>query len=312
MDLGTRSEQDARERFRALRHDAFAARGFHGEGSSVRDSAGYGTFLLDNGQPLDGGDGPSLLLLHGGVGVTAEWAPIAEMLPGRVLIPDRPGFGLSEARSIPRDGFRADAAAWLAGLLDALGLDRVDLIGASMGGFVAISFATAHPERVRRLVLTGAAGGLLARPGLFLQLWGAPAIGAVISRMMPRDVESVRRRALAGYLSHPERVPDELLRVALAAMRLPGWARANRDILREVTTLRGWRPEARLDGDLVRSGIPTRFIVGDGDTLTSPAAVRSLSERMPDAAVDVVEDAGHIPHLDRPAAVADAIRRAIA
>lgn len=293
-----------RARFRELRRQAFESRGFDGDERFIRDPRGRATAVLERGT------GAATLLIHGGVGVTAEWAPLAASIPGRVVIPDRPGFGLSDRREAGPRGFRAEAAEWLAELVDGLGLDRFDLVGASMGGFVAIAFATAHPQRVRRLVLTGAAGGLFPDPGLFLRLWGSPVVGAVISHLMPRDIDGVRKRAIGGYVVHPERVPEDLLAVTLAAMHIPGWGQANREILRSVTSIRGWRAEMRLDDELAAAGIPTTFVLGAQDTLTPPSAMRALAARMPDAAATVIPDAGHIPHLDRPDAVAAAIAQA--
>lgn len=297
--------RDDRVLFRELRRRAFARRGFDARELFVRDPQGRRTAVLDHGT------GDATVLVHGGVGVTAEWAPIAARLPGRIVIPDRPGFGLSDPRDVRTRGLRSEAASWLAELVDGLGLDRVDLVGSSMGGFVAIAFAVAHPQRVRRLVLTGAAGGLFPDPGLFLRLWGSPVIGAVISRLMPRDIEAVRRRAIGGYVVHPDRVPEDLLAVALAAMRLPGWSSANRELLRSVTGIRGWRSDERLDEELVSSGVHTTFIVGDRDRLTTPAAMQALAARMPEAAVTVIPDAGHIPHLDHPDEVAAAVAAAL-
>lgn len=300
-----RGEQ-ARARFRELRRRAFESRGFDAGESFIRDGRGRATAVLDRGT------GAATVLIHGGVGVTAEWAPLAASIPGRVVIPDRPGFGLSDRREMGSRGFRAEAAEWLAELVDGLGVDRVNLVGASMGGFVAIAFATAHPQRVRRLVLTGAAGGLFPDPGLFLRLWGRPIVGAVISHLMPRDIDGVRKRAIGGYVVHAERVPEDLLGVTLAAMHLPGWGPANREILRSVTGIRGWRADMRLDDDLAAAGIPTTFVLGAEDSLTAPSAMRALAARMPDAEVTVIPEAGHIPHLDQPNAVADAVVAALA
>ncbi|UWF77564.1 alpha/beta fold hydrolase [Microbacterium neungamense] len=196
MDGERRGEPEGRARFRTLRRAAFASRGFPAAERLITDAPGRRTAVLDHGT------GPAVLLIHGGVGVTAEWAPIAGRLSGRVLVADRPGFGLSDPRDVRVRGFRRASAEWVATLLDALELDRVDLVAGSMGGFVATAFATAHPDRVRRLVL------------------------------------------------------------------------------------------------------------GDQDRLLPPSAAQALARRMPDAEVTVVADAGHIPHLDHPEAVAAAIAEA--
>src|SRR6185437_7079136 len=145
---------DAREHFERLRLAAFAHRGFACEGRRIPDRAGRESYALVSG------DGPCpTVLVHGGVGNTIEWAEIAARLDGPVVIPDRPGFGLSHPHNYHQVDFRADAARWLLELTDGLGVQRIDLVGNSMGGFFAIAFAAAHPERVRRLILSGSPVG---------------------------------------------------------------------------------------------------------------------------------------------------------
>ena len=176
-----------------------------------------------------------------------------------------------------------------------------------MGGFFAIAFAAAHPERVRRLILAGSPGGVFPRLGLFLQLWATPGIGALISRITFRDTETLRKRAFGGILVHPERLPTDLLEVALAGINLPGTADTNRAILQNVATLRGWRPEMRLDDTLTALDVPTLFTWGAKDQLAPADVGRDLAERMSNAKLAVIEDAGHIPHIDQPDAVTTAI-----
>lgn len=110
----------------------------------------------------DMGTGDPVVLIHGsGPGVTA-WANWRANMPVlaksfRVLAPDMLGFGYTE---FPTEPIR-DKARWVAhllGFLDALGLDKVNLVGNSFGGGLALAFTIAHPERVKRAILMGAAG----------------------------------------------------------------------------------------------------------------------------------------------------------
>ena len=303
--LGGRADpsgQHAREQFGQLRRAAFAHRGFAGEGRRIPDRAGRQSYALV------AGDGPRpTVLVHGGVGSTIEWAQIAAALDGPVVIPDRPGFGLSDPHDYYSADFRADSASWLLELADGLGAQQIDLVGGSMGGFFAIAFAAAHPDRVRRLILSGSSGGLSRRIGLFLQLWATPGTGALISKIKSRDTEMLRKRVFGSYLMHPDRLPADLLEVALAGINLPGTAETNRAILQAVATLRGWRPEMRLDDALAALEVPTLFAWGDRDQLARADVARDLARRMKDAQLTVIEDAGHIPHIDQPDAVAAAI-----
>lgn len=110
----------------------------------------------------DVGDGRPVVLLHGsGPGVTG-WANWRLTIPAlserfRVLAPDITGFGYTD--KTPDDTY--DMPRWLGhleGFLDAMDLDSVSVVGNSFGGALALALAVHHPNRVRRLVLMGAAG----------------------------------------------------------------------------------------------------------------------------------------------------------
>lgn len=124
----------------------------------------------------DSGSGFPALLIHGsGPGVSA-WANWRLSMPelarrARVIAPDMAGFGFSErapGAAYGLDGWVAQAL----GLLDALGVERADVVGNSFGGALALALAIRHPERVRKLVLMGSVGVPFAiTPGLDA-VWG--------------------------------------------------------------------------------------------------------------------------------------------
>ncbi|MFI6517685.1 alpha/beta fold hydrolase [Spirillospora sp. NPDC050679] len=139
----------------------------------------------------EAGDGPPLLLLHGsGPGVTG-WRNFSGNLPAlaehfRCLILEFPGFGVSD----PTDQHPMVAASGaVLRFLDGLGLDRVDVIGNSMGGIVAARVALERPERIGRLVTVGGVGRNIFSPG--------PGEGI---RLLQEFTENPTRQALVQWL----------------------------------------------------------------------------------------------------------------
>src|SRR5690606_34123921 len=127
----------------------------------------------------DQGEGDVILLIHGsGPGVTgwANWRGVIPTLSqrARIIAPDMLGFGYT---SCPAD-WKLDPATWvqsLVGLLDALDIPRVSIVGNSFGGAIALAFAKAHPERVQRLVLILADGQSLPLTNWVDKVWSQQA-----------------------------------------------------------------------------------------------------------------------------------------
>jgi 2-hydroxymuconate-semialdehyde hydrolase len=163
----------------------------------------------------DVGTGPPVLLIHGsGPGVSA-WANWRLLMPelarqARVIAPDMVGFGFTERP--PNQ--RYDMDAWVGqalGVLDALGIERTDLVGNSFGGALALALTIRHPQRVRRLVLMGSVGVPFAiTPGLDA-VWGyTPSLAQM--------------RALLDIFAHDRRlVTDELAKLRFEASIQPGF-----------------------------------------------------------------------------------------
>jgi 4,5:9,10-diseco-3-hydroxy-5,9,17-trioxoandrosta-1(10),2-diene-4-oate hydrolase len=110
----------------------------------------------------EAGAGDPVVLLHGGGPGASGWSNFGPNLPVfaerfRTLVPDQPGFGRSDAPPVEGNYFTFAARA-LASLLDHLGIDKVDLVGNSLGGGTAVRFALNYPGRAGRLVLMGPGG----------------------------------------------------------------------------------------------------------------------------------------------------------
>jgi len=114
------------------------------------------------GQPSDVGGGLPLVMLHGGGPGASAWSNFGGCLARfastfRTLLVDQPGFGRSDKPEVEGHYFEF-AADKLAALLDELGIERIHLLGNSLGGGTAVRFALSHPKRVGRLVLMGPGG----------------------------------------------------------------------------------------------------------------------------------------------------------
>jgi len=293
------------EAFERQRLELFRRYGFEAESRRVADREGRRTYLLGRGH-----EGRPVVLVHGGLSQASQWAPVAGRIPGAVVIPDRPGCGLSYPIDYRGVDYRNAAAEWLLDLVTGIDADEIDLVGNSMGGFFSVAFALAHPARVRRLVLVGAPAGLDRPLPLFLRLWGSPITGPLIRRMKISDTETLRKRVYAPLLvSHPEEVPLELLEMDLAAGELAGVNWSAYTMLRAVTTLGGFRRTLMLRDELARFPVPTHFLWGDADAFAPPSSGEDIAARMPKAAIEVIPDTGHLPHVERPDTVAAAINR---
>ena len=162
-----------------------------------------------------GGAGAPVLLIHGsgpGVSAWANWRLVMPALAqqARVIAPDMVGFGYSERP----EGFVYSMDAWVrqaVGLLDALGIERTDLVGNSFGGGLSLALAIAHPERVRRLVLMGSAGVSFPLTEGLDAVWGYTP-----------SVENMR--AIMDYFAFDQGLmSDDLARLRFEASIRPGF-----------------------------------------------------------------------------------------
>ena len=153
---------------------------------------------------LDVGSGPALLFIHGLTGSSRNWGKVVDRLDAdnhRVLAPDLHGHGAS-AKTMGDYSLSAHAAS-LRDLLDQLGIDRVTLVGHSLGGGIAMQFAYQFPERIERLALVNS-GGLGPEVSPFLRAATLPGSEYVLPLLASPPVRAVGRfldRLVGGHLS---------------------------------------------------------------------------------------------------------------
>ena len=240
------------------------------------------------------GAGERLLLIHGLGGDWRVWEPVLDRLTAEreVLSIDLPGFGTSPP--LPPDATPSPAAlaAAVAGLLDELGIDRIDVAGNSLGAWVALELARAgRAERVTAICPAG--------------LWGrplGPRKGPNV-RALPRIVREVaplvaglpgfRRLGLAGVVAHPDRVPwHAARRIVQTYLSAPGFDAVNEAMRADYLRLE----------DISRIDVPVTLAWADRDKLVAPpqggvAGVEAVA----------IPDAGHLAMWDQPELVAELI-----
>jgi len=257
-----------------------------------------------------GGDGPPVVLLHGW---PQHWWTWREVIPRlrdeyRVIAIDLRGFGWSEAT---RRGYRkAELAEDVVGVLDALELERVHLVGHDWGGVIGFIVCVEHPERVLSYVpmntghiwpkggvailkaLPGFAyQGVLASPGLGHRIGASPAVLSVICNAISTRSDAVMaeiERFGERFGERPRaRAAQQVYRTFLLH-DYPSWVRG-RYADRRLTT-------------------PTLWINGEQDPVLKRGAVESVAAHADDARFEYLPDCGHFPPEERPDLVAEQLR----
>lgn len=231
------------------------------------------------------GQGEPLLYLHAVGGDTEGLAALDALARERtVLMPMHPGFagsqGIEEIDSIE------DMAFHYLDVLDTLKLPDADVIGSSYGGWIAVELACRWPERVRRLVLVDAAG-LWLDDAPMAELFGAEP--AELADRLFHDQSLPAAQLLRSFTSIAD-IPEEILLPQVTAM-----AAAARV---------AWNPyfhNPKLPTRLHRVAMPVLVIWGRQDGLIPLVHGERYCALLPNARLEVLEDCGHLPILERPA-----------
>ncbi len=228
---------------------------------------------------FEGGEGAPLLFLHGAQGFMPEQPYVGLLAQRRRLIaPSHPGFGTS-ALPLWLDSIDDIAYLYLE-LMDRRSLARIDVVGCSLGGWLAAEIATKAPERIGKLALVGPVGVKLG-PSDKLDI---PDIFALpqekVVQLLFHDVEK-------GRLDVAKMTDEQLTTIARN---------------RETTALFTWEPwmhNPKLRHRLHRVTAPTLFMRGASDGLVSQAYIDGYAKLIPDARVTTIAAAGHAPQLEQ-------------
>lgn len=228
---------------------------------------------------LVAGDGPPLVLVHGVAMSASDLAPLFRTLARehRVYAPDLLGYGGSDQ---PRDSDYSIAtqANVVGGFLDAVKLQQPDVMGLSMGGWVALKIAAEHPERIRRLVLVSSAG-FEFRTTLHERSFSAQTI--------PELQTSLRMQT-----DRADLIPMFVLRDILRTSKQKAWiVRAS---MRAMLTTR----RELLDGKLERVRMPVLLVWGTKDRIIPFTLAARMQRELPQAKLVSLEGCGHLAIIE--------------
>jgi 3-oxoadipate enol-lactonase len=244
---------------------------------------------------VEHGEGPPLVLLHGGGLDHRMWAPQLATLPAdhRVIAYDARGHGLS---STPAGPFRH--ADDLVALLDGLGVERAVLVGTSMGAATAVDTAVEYPERVAGVVASGAGGG----DPHFRDPWQLEVLAQRDAARTPEDWIAASLRFAAG----PTRSVDELDPAIVDSLH----GQMRETLTRHVASGVPMLPTEVPDVPTRRAGItvPVLAVGGALDSADHLRVARELADAVPQGRLALVDGAAHYPNLERPREFDDLVR----
>lgn len=246
---------------------------------------------------IEQGEGTPLVLIHGFPFDGGIWQRQLEGLSkaARVIAPDTPGFGQSaelagNSHKANMDAYADTLAAWL----HARGLQKVVLLGHSMGGYMAFAFVRRHADMLDRLILVATKAGAdtdAGREGRYKLAAAVEERGAqaVVDGMLPKLF------APASYENKKESV--EQIRTTMLNQNRPG-------IISALYAMAS-RPDS--SPDLAGISVPTLIISGKEDAIIPAAEADIMHKHIPGAKHVAIEGAGHMLMLEEPAAFNKAV-----
>ncbi len=237
-----------------------------------------------------------VLFVHGFGSSLETWELVAPLLcqTRRCVSLDLPGFGLSSKYEQPYDA--ADMVSHVVGLMDRLDLRQVDLVAHSYGCTVAMSLAGAHPERVRRLVISDGFTYADQMPWFFA--WSRPPVLGELLFGLFYDQQLDWRIPLSFH--NRDMVSHDMVVRAYEALRRPGTRAA------ALAAVRGLALE---EAEIHYGALPHHVLViwGREDTVTPLRYGERLAQHLPRASLSVVPFAGHFPMVEAPGMYAEQV-----
>jgi len=254
------------------------------------------------------GEGPAILLIHGMAGSSRTWREVMPELAKdhTVIAPDLLGHGESAK---PMGDYSLGAhASGLRDLLGALGIDRVTVVGQSLGGGVAMQLAYQHPLLAERLVLIGS-GGLGREVNPMLRLFTLPGAQYLMPFIFPSFIRDKGNQFAKSFQAKGYTAPAHLGEMwrAYASLAEPENRKAFVKTLRAVIDIGGQSISA-IDRLYLTAAVPSMIIWGDADPIIPVAHAHAAHAIMPGNRLEILEGRGHFPHVEAPQVIVDLLR----
>lgn len=248
------------------------------DGNSIR--------YLDSCSP-----GPPVILLHGLGGYADKWMPVIELLSAsyRVVAPDMIGYGQSDK---PVADYTPEfLVSFLREFISAVGFERPNIVGASLGGQVAVEFAATNKQSVSKLVLVSPAG---------MMKCSTPALDAyIMAALYPRENSVAHAlQLMEGSQNEP---PEKLVKLFISNMRRPNAKMAF------MSSLLCFRNSKGVSAYLDRVDSPTLLVWGHDDPIIPVSYASKFREAISRCTFATIPNCGHTPYVQYPDRFADIV-----
>ncbi|MGN6781221.1 MAG: alpha/beta fold hydrolase [Marmoricola sp.] len=257
------------------------------------------------------GEGPALLLLHGLACDHTTWDPVIRQLARdhTVIAPDLLGHGRSDK---PRADYSVGGFAnGMRDLLTVLGIDKVTVVGHSLGGGVAMQFAYQFPERTERLILV-APGGLGPDVTPLIRAVTVPGADQVLAAATLPGIRHLGTAALRRLSRSGLPGTRDLGEIAdiYDSFKDPHARAAIRHVVRAVVDLKG-QIVTMVDRAYLTQAMPLLVVWGADDLVIPATHADTVARVAPGAVIELVPNAGHFPHKDHPERFVKVVREFI-
>lgn len=245
---------------------------------------------------LQCGQGHPVLLIHGLLAYAFSWRFTMPALGRQATCyaPDALGCGYSDRPDVCDRTMRGHAERMLR-FLDAVGVQRTDVVGSSHGGAVAMLLAEMAPQRVRKLVLVSPANPWSAHGKLMAAFFATRAGASLFRTLMPK-LRWTGKYYMNRMFGDPRRVPPDSFEGYTQPLLTPGGFENGLGIVKS------WKADMRLLKAAIPriADIPTLLVWGTRDRMVFPSSAEKLRQQFHNAKLVMIKGVGHIPYEEVP------------